>query len=42
MPSALRAVEAGRRAERADRRNAQMAHEINVLRRPAVLRPVQP
>jgi signal transduction histidine kinase len=34
-----RAVEAERRAERADQRNAQMTREIDALRRPVALRP---
>jgi hypothetical protein len=37
-----RAVEAEQRAERADRRNAQMAREIDALRRPVAVRPVEP
>lgn len=37
-----RAVEAERRAERADQRNAQMTREIDALRRPVALRPAEP
>jgi hypothetical protein len=35
-----RAVEAERMAERADRRSAQLTQQIDALRRPTVLRPI--
>ena len=40
MPVSRRAVEAERMAERADRRSAQLTRQIDALRRPTVLRPL--
>jgi hypothetical protein len=37
-----RAVEAEQRAERADRRNAQMTREIDALHRPIILPAIEP